>query len=879
MVVTTGDINRGWIQTVVRGYPTAEFILNSGITVPYDEQIEISGNYTRSGSTTSTLIFRGRIIDKDKQILQKITCESYFSEIEYLKPEGAYCGTKAGQLTDMIDDYCVNVTYSFTTGISPHMYRAPHNFRNIADGGFPTTYWTREQGGTSTVEIVSDLLGHEKVMEFATPDQDVGMYHTDAERQFSGTVEFYIYLNTEVETFYVRINIGGGENSGISLRFFVDGGIDRLDAAGAYQAVQAFSAQTWYKIKISWDVTDVWELWIDDVLKSGAGFPFRGDMSAGMLYVPHFDNQRPSSLVYIDAFGSTGDGDYIAGTFVKKQYEELDYSDEFLLNNFTKQTSIIQHLEEYVDRKGQSWFVDILGDLDINYLDAPSGKFLSGNQEIWGVKGTEQVKRINTVIIRGGLIAGEQIDYTAQDASLTGAAGIVYYVDTYPDITDETVLSGIAANILDREKQAPLECNLFYRNESEGLYQVGETVYVSGGIIFNKNGDTIPENDYIIKGCKYYIRSGNYKAIDFNIADGLVFRKEVGDSLPEQNYVAIQQNAADIHDIEVGAAPDHNLLDGLNAGTNYEHITQTQKDALHAIIVAGDLNHNDLADLNDGVNYEHITQTQKDLLAHLDQDVKIASEPAFGALTLTNTLILGGNITVGGTVDGVDIAGRDHAKYTDAEAKTYIEANTKLDDLQTPDDNTDLNATTTEHGLLKKLDNSASNFMNGQGNWAEPVGGAGVSQADFDAVNAIGIGNKRWKKAVYAGAGTGGNVNVAGAFHNVGSTDYAMVFDVMLPFVINGKNLVITDTRVIIGDADADDYLNRLRIFGYSGSVSQTTLVDDGTNRTTNGVFTYGHADQTIGGSYFRAQFYLEVFSTTANQFDFYAIEFEYYYA
>src|SRR5574339_230337 len=45
----------------------------------------------------------------------------------------------------------------------------------------------------------------------------------------------------------------------------------------------------------------------------------------------------------------------------------------------------------------------------------------------------------------------------------------------------------------------------------------------------------------------------------------------------------------------------------------------------------------------------------------------------------------------------------------------------KLDDLAAPDDNTDLNASTTAHGLLKKLDNTATNYMNGKGNWAAPA--------------------------------------------------------------------------------------------------------------------------------------------------------------
>jgi len=44
----------------------------------------------------------------------------------------------------------------------------------------------------------------------------------------------------------------------------------------------------------------------------------------------------------------------------------------------------------------------------------------------------------------------------------------------------------------------------------------------------------------------------------------------------------------------------------------------------------------------------------------------------------------------------------------------------KLDDLGTPDDNTDLNATTTYHGLLKKLGGGTVNFLRADGTWADP---------------------------------------------------------------------------------------------------------------------------------------------------------------
>ena len=49
----------------------------------------------------------------------------------------------------------------------------------------------------------------------------------------------------------------------------------------------------------------------------------------------------------------------------------------------------------------------------------------------------------------------------------------------------------------------------------------------------------------------------------------------------------------------------------------------------------------------------------------------------------------------------------------------------KLDDLAAPDNNTDLDATSSAHGLLPKLSGSATDFLNGNGGWSSPAGGSG----------------------------------------------------------------------------------------------------------------------------------------------------------
>jgi hypothetical protein len=48
----------------------------------------------------------------------------------------------------------------------------------------------------------------------------------------------------------------------------------------------------------------------------------------------------------------------------------------------------------------------------------------------------------------------------------------------------------------------------------------------------------------------------------------------------------------------------------------------------------------------------------------------------------------------------------------------------KLDDLAAPDDNTDLNASTTKHGLLPKLSNVSTEYLSGTGVFSTPAGGS-----------------------------------------------------------------------------------------------------------------------------------------------------------
>ena len=64
--------------------------------------------------------------------------------------------------------------------------------------------------------------------------------------------------------------------------------------------------------------------------------------------------------------------------------------------------------------------------------------------------------------------------------------------------------------------------------------------------------------------------------------------------------------------------------------------------------------------------------------------------------------------------------GLNAASPAPSQSNAIATLGTKLDDFSSPDDNTDLNVSTSVHGLCPKLSNNAVNFLNGQANF-EPV--------------------------------------------------------------------------------------------------------------------------------------------------------------
>jgi len=235
------------------------------------------------------------------------------------------------------------------------------------------------------------------------------------------------------------------------------------------------------------------------------------------------------------------------------------------------------------------------------------------------------------------------------------------------------------------------------------------------------------------------------------------------------------------------------------------------------------------------------------------------------------SLDITGNITVSGTVDGVDIADRDHAPTVGGDL--------------THDSITFPNGNANEQHLTAAQVATLHTILDGYTK-AELNGGQlddrYYTETELDAINAIGIANKRWKLTAYKGAFAYASSHNYINVQNVGGTDMILTYEVLLPPTIGTKNLIITDTRISIPDSENSDYVNAVAMYGRLASggwdAANWTVDHDVVYGKGIGIFTYGHADITIGGVYKGVSLLLTCFNTNARRLDIGNLEVEYYY-
>ena len=163
---------------------------------------------------------------------------------------------------------------------------------------------------------------------------------------------------------------------------------------------------------------------------------------------------------------------------------------------------------------------------------------------------------------------------------------------------------------------------------------------------------------------------------------------------------------------------------------------------------------------------------------------------------------------------------------------------TKIDDLTAGDDNTDLNASTSAHGLLPKLGGGTTNFLRADGTWNAPAGGGEIIGADWTDQT---ISDTNWNGVAY-----GNGIYVAVAYNTSSATN-------LFGYSPDGVNWTNVDAPVADGWMDVA-YGNGVFIAVASGSANGTSKVTrsvDGKTWTTITTPSMKGASVTFGDGVF----------------------------
>ncbi len=201
----------------------------------------------------------------------------------------------------------ISVTHA-QTGLCE--YPGTYSFENEA--GFTGTQISFIDYTSATVSVSSSFEDHKTVIGSSGTGTWQYNEHTFTVAHSTGTIEFWAAVTNNDKRKGIMISDGSGGSDQIQIEFYNDGSIRYKDDV-TWHYIQAYSINTWYHFKVTFDGSTDWHLWINQVSKDGgSGYGYVGNPT-------NFDrmsfNQQDSysGKIYLDAIGFSWDTNYDIG--------------------------------------------------------------------------------------------------------------------------------------------------------------------------------------------------------------------------------------------------------------------------------------------------------------------------------------------------------------------------------------------------------------------------------------------------------------------------------------------------------------------------------------------------------------------------------------
>ncbi len=214
-----------------------------------------------------------------------------------------------------------NKTY---TGPMSGYYYGTQGFECDKDGALPKGFDVGLPDGSGYVRVESSLAGHNKVCQLRK-NGGTQFARLDAffsENATSGTLEFWIYKDTDSSTDLTGFSIGSATVPGSIVFGIINGDLyQHYWGSHTYFATDVFTKNTWHHIRWDFDLEKGWQLQLDDTWY-GSGYAF--SIEAGATFIDRFrlgtgfSGVNPNYGTWMDAFSYSWDPDYNVGDNLKE---------------------------------------------------------------------------------------------------------------------------------------------------------------------------------------------------------------------------------------------------------------------------------------------------------------------------------------------------------------------------------------------------------------------------------------------------------------------------------------------------------------------------------------------------------------------------------